>query len=41
MEAELGQEVYPQDQVKVDTEHVDLLTVTERVEVLSIIQKVN
>jgi len=38
---ELGQEVYLQDQVKVDTEHVDPLTVTERVEVLNIIQKVN
>lgn len=41
VEAELGQEVYPQDQAKVDTEHVDPLTVTEKVEVPSIIRKVN
>lgn len=39
--AELGQGVYLQGQVKVDTEHVDLLMVMERVEVLNIIQKVN
>lgn len=38
---ELGQGVYPQDQVKVDTERVDPLMVMERVEVLNIIQKVN
>lgn len=39
---ELGQGVYLQDQVKVDTtERVDLLMVMERVEVLNIIQKVN
>lgn len=38
---ELGQGVYPRDQVKVDTELVDPLMVTEKVEVHSIIQKVN
>lgn len=38
---ELGQGVYLQDQVKVDTEHVDPRMVMERVEVHSIIQKVN
>lgn len=41
VEEELDQEVYPQGQVKVDMEHVDHLTVMERVEVLNIIQKVN
>lgn len=38
---ELGQEVYLRGQVKVDTEHVDPLMATEKVEVLSIIQKVS
>jgi len=37
---ELGQGVYPQDQVK-DMARVDLLMVMEKVEVLNIIQKVN
>lgn len=38
---ELGQGVYLQDQVKVDTERVDPRMVMEKVEVHSIIQKVN
>lgn len=41
MGEELDREVYLRGQVKVDTEHVDPLTVTEKVEVLSIIQKVS
>lgn len=37
---ELGQEAYPHDRAKEDTERVDRLTVMARVGVLSIIRKV-
>lgn len=41
VEEDLGHEVYLRGQVRVDTEHVDPPMVTEKVEVLSIIQKVS